>query len=149
MAGWSVRWGSRQWIAACVVPLAATALGAIGAATAVAVRYAPVRRVDNAVSMWIAAAAAVGGVVTVALLGVFLLAARSAPRRWWLVGVPAAAVGGLLWRAVPEPPKGALTVGFYVAWFLLLASPALLVGVIFVGIVGVASLADRRLGRSR
>lgn len=140
-----MRHGIKGWAAALSLPILGLGIGAVGVATAVAGRYAGVKRVDNVVSIWAAAAACLGGLATLAMAAIFVFAARSAPRRAWLAALPAAAVGALLWQAVSKPPKEALALGL----FLLFASPFLVVSGIVAAILLGVNWLDRRVTRAR
>lgn len=135
----------RALIAAVSLPLLGFGIGAVGISTVVAVRYAGVDRADNVVTIWMAAAACLGALATLGMMGICVVAARSAPKGLGLIALPTAIVGGLLWRVVPEPPKEALAMGL----FVLFASPLLVVGGIAVAIPFGASWLDRRVTGTR
>ena len=120
-------------------------IGAVGVRTAVAARYAAVDRVDNVPSIWLAAAACIGALATLGMASVLVVTARRSTNRLWLVALPAAPLGALVWQSVPEPPNQLLTVGL----LLLFASPFLIVAAVVAAILLTAGWFDRFATRAR
>lgn len=120
-------------------------LGAVGVRTAVAARYAGVDRVDNVPSIWLAAAACIGGLAILAMAAVLVVAARRSTDRLWLVALAVAPLGALSWQSVPDPPSQVLTVGL----FVLFASPVLIVAAVVAAILLTAGWFERFATRAR